>query len=59
MQLHLLAVHGPNSAQYQHRAAQFEKRMPPQDEKRSQAKARRRKPYGKKLLKYPRHSKLS
>jgi hypothetical protein len=59
MQLHMMAVHGPNSAQYQLRAAQWEKRRPQKSAKRSQAKGGRRKPQGKKLLKYPRHSKLS
>jgi hypothetical protein len=59
LQLHMLAVHGPNSAQYQLRAAQWEKGMSPRGGKRSQAKGRRRKPSGKKPLKYPRRSKLS
>jgi hypothetical protein len=59
MQLHMLAVHGPNSAQYQQRAAQLEKGMSQKGGHRSRAKGRWRKPSGKKPLKYPRHSKLS
>ena len=59
LQLHMLAAHGPNSAQYQQRAAQVQKGMSQKSGRRSQAKGRRRKRSGKKLLKYPRHSKLS
>ena len=60
MQLHMLAVHGPNSGKYKLRAAQWEKGMSPKGGKSSKAKGRRQKPAAKKpLKKHPRHSKLS
>jgi hypothetical protein len=59
MQLHMLAVHGPNSAKYQLRAAQWQKGMSPKGGKRSKAKGRGPKSAGKKPLKNPRHSKRS
>ena len=56
---HMMAAHGPNSAEYQRRFAEGDTENPAKGRKPPRNKSKRRKPPGQKQLKYPRLSKLS
>jgi hypothetical protein len=57
--MHMVAAHGPMSAEYQRRAAELAKPAPQKPGQRVRGKKRRGKPAGQKQLKYPHNSKLS